>query len=88
MQTFVKHRTTPEFWEMYAELPKKVQQLADKNFALLKADPKHPSLHFKKIAGMWSARVGAHYRALGFDHEDGVLWFWIDSHSEYDKMMP
>jgi hypothetical protein len=55
---------------------------------LLKADPKHPSLHFKKIVGMWSARVGAHYRALGFDHEGGVLWFWIDSHSEYDKMMP
>ena len=67
---------------------KKVQQLADKNFALLQADPKHPSLHFKKIAGMWSARVGAHYRARGFDHEGGVLWFWIDSHSEYDKMIP
>ena len=84
----MKHRATPEFWEMYAKLPLNIQQLADKNFQLLKADPRHPSLHFKKIGGMWSARVGAHYRALGFDHEGGVLWFWIDSHAEYDKMMP
>ena len=84
----MKHHATPEFWEMYAELPKHIQELADKNFALLKADTKHPSLHFKKIAGMWSVRVGAHYRALGFDHEGEILWFWIDSHSEYDKMMP
>ena len=73
---------------MYGELPAQIQQLADKNFELLKADSKHPSLHFKKIAGMWSVRVGAHYRALGFDDEGGVLWFWIGSHSAYDKLMP
>lgn len=82
------HRTTPEFWEMYAKLPKHIQDLADKNFALLKADPRYPSLHLKRIAGMWSVRVGTHYRALGFDHEGDVLWFWINSHAEYDKLMP
>ncbi len=37
---------------------------------------------------MWSARVGAHYRALGFDHDDAILWFWIGSHADYDKLMP
>jgi hypothetical protein len=84
----VKHNTTPEFWDMYAQLPKHIQQLADKNFEFLKSDSQHPSLHFKKIAEMWSVRVGAHYRALGFDHEGGVLWFWIGSHAEYDKLMP
>lgn len=73
---------------MYEELPEHIQRLADKNFRLLKADPQHPSLHFKKIEGMWSARVGAHYRALAFDHEGGILWFWIGSHAAYDKMMP
>ena len=84
----MKHRASADFWKGYRQLPKVVQQLADKNFALLKADSKHPSLHFKKIGEMWSARVGAHYRALGFDDEDDILWFWIGSHSEYDKMMP
>ena len=82
------HRTTPQFREMYAKLPEPIQRLADKNFELLKADPTHPSLQFKKIEGMWSARVGMHYRAVGFDNDDVILWFWIDSHADYDKLMP
>lgn len=40
---------------------------ADKNFALLKDNPRHPSLHFKKVGTLWSARVGEQYRALGKD---------------------
>jgi hypothetical protein len=84
----VKHLTTPQFWQLYRQLPEAVQQLADKNYELLKADPQHPSLHFKRIEDFWSVRVGAHYRALGFDHEGSVLWFWIGSHAEYDKIVP
>jgi hypothetical protein len=77
-----------QFWETYADLPAKIRTLADKNFQLLKADPHHPSLHFKKINNLWSVRVGANYRALGFDHDDCVLWFWIGSHADYDKLIP
>lgn len=84
----MKHLTTPQFWQLYRQLPEAVQQLADKNYELLKADPQHPSLHFKRIEDFWSVRVGAHYRALGFDHEGSVLWFWIGSHAEYDKIVP
>jgi hypothetical protein len=47
----VKHLTPPRFWNHYRQLPKEVQDLADKSFELLKADPHHPSLHFKKIGG-------------------------------------
>ncbi|MDQ2730824.1 MAG: hypothetical protein M3Y56_04120 [Armatimonadota bacterium] len=83
----MKHNTTPQFWEMYNKLPEPVQRLADKNFKLLQMDPQHPSLHFKKIEGMWSARVGAHYRAVGFDQDGGILWFWIGSHADYDKLL-
>ncbi|MGA9378696.1 MAG: hypothetical protein WBV73_08000 [Phormidium sp.] len=46
----LKHFTTPEFWECYRQLPKEIQELADKKYELLKADPKHPSLHFKQIS--------------------------------------
>lgn len=83
----MKHFTTPEFWELYNQLPEQIRNPADKNYALLKEDPRHPSLHFKKIESFWSVRVGAHYRALGIDHEDGVLWFWIGSHADYDAMI-
>jgi hypothetical protein len=65
-----------------------VRDLADKNFQLLKANPQHPSLHFKKIENLWLVRVGAHYRALGLDKPEGIVWFWIGSHADYDKLLP
>ena len=47
----MNHLTLPRFWEHYRRLPADIQGLADKNYELLKADPNHPSLHFKKIGG-------------------------------------
>jgi len=80
----------PLFWRLYNRLPKEIQQLADKNYQLLKIDPLHPSLHFKKISKskqMWSVRVGINYRALGTEKLDGILWFWIGTHAEYDRLI-
>ncbi|MGV3723681.1 MAG: hypothetical protein ACO1SX_22515 [Actinomycetota bacterium] len=84
----MKHRTTPDFWELYNALPREVQELADKSYALLLADSTHPSLRFKEIEELWSVRVGAHYRALAYREEGGWVWFWIGTHAEYDKLMP
>ena len=84
----MRHFASPQFWRLYRQLPPEVRDLADKNFQLLKADSKHPSLHFKKIGRLWSVRVGAHYRALGLDKTEGVVWFWIGSHADYDKLLP
>jgi hypothetical protein len=64
-----------------------VRELADKNYRLLKTDPRHPSLHFKRIGAVWSARVGDHYRALGHVVPEGIQWFWIGTHAEYDKLV-
>jgi hypothetical protein len=61
--------------------------LADRTFAQLKADSSHPSLHFKKLDRFWSVRIGLRYRALGVDISDGVLWFWIGSHADYDHLI-
>lgn len=46
----VRHFTSPRFWQLYEVLPSNVRELADKNYALLKTDPSHPSLRFKKVA--------------------------------------
>ena len=80
------HHAAPDFWSSYRSLPAGIRTLADRAFALLKADPYHPSLHFKKIDALWSVRVGLHYRALGVEIKDGVLWFWIGTHADYDRM--
>jgi hypothetical protein len=61
--------------------------LADTSDELLKADPSYPTLHFKKVGEYRAARVGLHYRALAVEVPEGLLWFWIGSHSEYDKLL-
>ena len=82
----MKHWASSEFWDLYEKLPINVRTLADKNYALLKEDPKHPSLHFKSVGKFWSVRVGIRYRALAVEIDDGFLWFWIGSHSQYDRL--
>ena len=71
----MRHQASPDFWECYNALPLTAQQQADRAFELLKGDPKHPSLHFKKVGRFWSARVSLHYRTLGVETPEGVLWF-------------
>jgi hypothetical protein len=71
----VKHRASAKFWKFYDELPANVQKLADDSFDLLKNDPRHPSLHFKKIGRLWSARVGIHYRAVAVEDGSDIVWF-------------
>jgi hypothetical protein len=90
MQPPLIHFTTPDFWSLYRRLPSHVQATADRCYAILKSDPGHPSLRLKKIGDLWSARVGVHYRAVGMDAplvENGILWFWIGPHSEYDRLI-
>ena len=83
----MKHYASPAFWALFNELPAHVQEIAKGNFEILKVDPRHPSLHFKRAAGYWSVRVGYSYRALGKDVEDGILWGWIGTHSEYERLL-
>ena len=87
MQRPLRHQATSEFWAVYNQLPAEIRHLADRCFEMLKQNPRHPSLHFKKVGRYWSVRVGLYYRAAGLDTQEGVAWFWIGSHSEYDKLI-
>jgi len=44
----MQHRVATDFWQQYRTLPQDIRDRADKQFSLLKANPNHPSLHFKK----------------------------------------
>ncbi len=81
------HRTTPQFWRRFEQLPEAVQSLARKNFALLRRDSTHPSLHFKKVGKYWSARVGLHHRVLAVADGTDFIWVWIGDHDEYDRLI-
>ena len=83
----MKHSASSSFWAAYQALPRSIQALADKSFALLKQDPAHPSVRLKTAGRYSSARVGLHYRALGVPIEGGIVWFWIGAHDEYERII-
>jgi hypothetical protein len=88
----MQHRAATEFWEQYHALSHEVRARADKQFSLLKANPQHPSLQFKKVGErhgweIWSARVTLNYRALAIKRTDGYLWFWIGDHKAYEALI-
>ena len=83
----MNHFATPDFWFYYRQLPLEIRGLADKNFQLLRADPRHPSIRLKKIGMFWSARIGLQYRALAKDRREGLVWFWIGRHDRYDEIL-
>jgi hypothetical protein len=71
-------------------LPPEVQGLATKNYYLWQRDPAHPSLHFRRLQGgedRFSIRVGDHYRALGRFAGAKMIWVWIGTHSDYDRLV-
>ena len=83
----MSHRAAKRFWRNFEQLTSEIQQLARDNYQLLKENPHHPSLHFKRVGRYWSVRVGSSYRALGVDSPDGILWFWIGPHEEYERLI-
>lgn len=83
----MKHFANPSFWTCYEQLPASIRNLANKNFELLKTNPKHPSLHLKKIGKYWSARVGRKYRTVAVEIDENLIWFWIGTHTEYNRLI-
>lgn len=63
----MRHFASRSFWDAYRGLPEQVRVLADKNYALMKENPQHPSLQLKKVGRFWSVRVGLRYRALAVE---------------------
>jgi len=82
----MRHFASTDFWFHYRQLPKHIQTLANKNFEILKTHPENPNLRLKKVGVFYSARVGAHYRAIAKDRKEGLVWIWIGHHSEYDRI--
>ena len=53
-------------------------------------DPWHPSLYFKQIHGtepIYSVRISLGWRAVGVRSGNTVIWYWIGSHADYDKLI-
>jgi len=81
---------TRRFWALFHGLPSDVQELAIRSYELWRRDPRHPSLHFRRLQGSadrFTIRIGDHYRALGTLTADTITWVWIGPHAEYDRLV-
>jgi hypothetical protein len=86
----IESRTTRSFRTAFAALPTEIQSQARRAYRLFQANPAHPSLRFKKIdptEEIYSVRIGLAYRALGVVDGSVITWFWIGSHSDYDRLV-
>ena len=83
-------RTTRRFRDLLAELPAQVRAQAREAYELFRQNPSHPGLRFKKVHSdplTYSARVGIGFRAVAAMDGDTVIWFWIGTHADYDKLL-
>jgi hypothetical protein len=82
--------TTERFWKCYAEIPPAVRKSAREAYKQFLKDPYYPSLHFKQIHStrpVFSIRVTKNYRAVGIVQGEDIIWFWIGSHADYNKLL-
>ena len=81
---------TDKFRKAFAELPADVRKQARQAYHLFMENPHHPSLRFKSIhptRPIYSVRIGLDYRAVGIREKDDIVWYWIGSHADYDKLI-
>jgi hypothetical protein len=78
------------FWDAYRLLPGHAKRRARDSYRFFASNPNHPSLDFKRVSRrrpVYSARVSIDYRAVGVMDQGDIVWFWIGSHDEYDRLL-
>lgn len=45
----MKSKATRKFWKLYEQLSYDIQKRTQKIYQMWKANPNHPSLHFKRV---------------------------------------
>lgn len=86
----MQSRTTEAFRAKLAAAPAEIQAKAQAAYRLWSENPAHPSLRFKKVHAtlpVYSVRIDIDWRALGVLKEGVVIWFWIGSHGEYERLL-
>lgn len=84
----MRFETTERFEKSMRKLPVGVRNKFYKQLSLLLRNPRHPSLHTKKIKGadgIWEARVDDHYRFTFSQDEDLITLRVVGHHDDVLK---
>lgn len=86
----MKSEVTAKFRALFAAAPGPVQLKIREAYRLWAENPRHPSLRFKKVHDtlpVYSVRVDLDWCAVGVLREDTMIWFWVGSHDEYERLI-
>jgi hypothetical protein len=81
---------TDSFRQNYGELAPDLKISVKRAYKLWLKNTHHPSLHFKKIHDqepIWSVRVSKNYRVIGVMRDEKMIWFFVGTHAQYDKII-
>lgn len=82
--------TTHRFRQLFSRLPEEIQRRAKEAYEHFQRDPYYPGLRLKRVHSsrpILSVRITGNYRALGIQRENEMVWFWIGSHADYEKVL-
>lgn len=86
----MKSVVTKSFRTLLSQLPIDIQEKANGAYLQFQQNLNHPSLRFKKVHSslpIYSVRITKNYRAVGQLDGDVVIWFWVGSHREYERLL-
>lgn len=86
----MKSFTQASFWRHFERLSHTQQREAKLAYEEFRRDPFQASLKFKKLKGLqnvYSVRIGLSLRALATRDGNDLLWYWIGTHADYDKLI-
>jgi len=81
---------TDDFIKQFGKLPERIQIRSRQAYRQWKENPYDPKFQFKKVHStkpIYSVRVNIGWRALGYKQNNSILWFWIGSHENYNKLI-
>ncbi len=81
---------TSAFRKLYGKLDSTTQAAVDEAFSQYKRDPALVRFAAKGREGgrlVFGAHVNEFWRALAFREGDDTYWFWVGSHSDYDRIL-
>ena len=86
----MESKTTEKFRALLSAAPQPIQLKANACYALWLENPDHPSLRFKKVhqtLPIYSVRIDLNWRTVGTLQKDMMIWFWVGSHRDYEKLL-
>jgi len=84
----MRYIQSAKFKKAYGTLPDDIKEKARKAFQLFKENPRHPSLHTKKMEGgseYFEGRIDIKYRFVFRYEEDAVVFLHIGTHDILDE---